>query len=82
MISKDIVISYSDSDKDQAKRLYDVLQNLFEQRIWIKELDLNGGDLVAEILNDVYSSAKWLIVLLRARSLTTLDIGYNNLQLI
>ncbi|HMP71510.1 MAG TPA: TIR domain-containing protein [Pirellulaceae bacterium] len=62
--SKDILISYADTDKELAVKLRGVLADWFGGRIWMRDFDLNGGDLIVNALQSAFSEAKWLLILL------------------
>lgn len=64
MNAKDIFISYASQDKEIAIRLREILYAWFGERVWMRFFDLNGGDLVASILDTAMTEAKWFVILL------------------
>ncbi|HEY2233585.1 MAG TPA: TIR domain-containing protein [Candidatus Angelobacter sp.] len=64
--SKSIFISYAEPDQRVALDLHSVLKKLLGDDVWIRELDLNGGEIVIEAINDAVTAAKWFIILVSA----------------
>src|SRR5437879_2573164 len=64
--TKSIFISYAESDKLIALDLHSVLKRLLGDDVWIRELNLNGGEIVIEAINDAVTAAKWFIILVSA----------------
>jgi tetratricopeptide (TPR) repeat protein len=62
--SKEILVSYAPSDRDLARRLSQVLLDWFKQETWLREFDLDGGQLIANALDEAMGEAKWFILLL------------------
>jgi tetratricopeptide (TPR) repeat protein len=60
--TKEIFISYAEKDKPHAIRLREVIQDYFGPTAWMREYDLNGGDLVADALDNAMSNAKWWVI--------------------
>ena len=68
---KSIVLSYAPRDRDAAIRLRGILAEYLGDELWLREFDLQGGDLLAEALDVAISNAKWFILLLSAEATKT-----------
>lgn len=62
--SKTVFISYAPEDREIARELEDVLRQFIGPQVWIKDIDLQSGALIAEALNAAVSEARWFILLL------------------
>jgi hypothetical protein len=69
--SKSVFVSYAENDKSIALELHSALTGLLGEDVWIRDLDLNGGDIVIEALNDAVSAAKWFVILISETSVTS-----------
>src|SRR5207302_9137693 len=58
-------------DRATAIRLRDALKNLLAEEVWLREFDLQGGELLAEALDVAISQAKWFILLLSGAATKT-----------
>ena len=63
---KEILVSYAPSDRELARRLSQVLLDWFQRETWLREFDLDGGQLIANALDEAIGEAKWFILLLSA----------------
>jgi len=66
--SKSIFVSYAEADKPTALALHSALTMLLGEDVWIRELDLNGGEIVIEAIGDAVTEAKWFVILISAAS--------------
>lgn len=64
--SKEILVSYAPADREVARRLSQVLSEWFQRETWLREFDLDGGQLIANALDEAIGEAKWFILLLSA----------------
>jgi tetratricopeptide (TPR) repeat protein len=64
--SKSIFIAHAENDRSVALELHSVLINLLGEDVWIRELDLNGGEIVIQAINDAITAAKWFLILVSA----------------
>jgi tetratricopeptide (TPR) repeat protein len=62
--SKTVFIACAPEDLPIALELRGVLQQLIGPQVWVKDIDLKAGALVAEALNTAMTEAKWFILLL------------------
>ncbi|MGE4096402.1 MAG: TIR domain-containing protein, partial [Candidatus Binatia bacterium] len=68
LFSKDIIVSYAPADLAVARQLSQVLSDWFQQDTWLRDFDLDGGQLVASALDEAIAEARWFILLLSASS--------------
>ncbi len=68
---KDIFISYTEDDKESAAKLREILRDYLGDKIWMRDFDLNGGDLIINVLNAAIGETKWLIILLSKSALSS-----------
>jgi tetratricopeptide (TPR) repeat protein len=61
---KSVLISYAEPDVAIALELHSALVDLLGNESWIRELDLNGGDLLVEAISEAASDAKWFLILM------------------
>lgn len=61
---KDIFIAYADEDGAIARQLRETLDMLLGDRAWLRDFDMNGGEMISEALYSALSDTKWVIVLL------------------
>ena len=64
--SKSVFVSYAETDKPSALELHSALKTLLGEDVWIRDLDLNGGEIVIEAINDAVTVAKWFVILVSA----------------
>lgn len=67
--SKSIFISYCDNDKDTAVELHSFLVTLFGDEIWVKDFDLNGGDLIVDSIALAVTDANCFIIIISNASI-------------
>jgi Flp pilus assembly protein TadD len=67
-LSKTIFISYSEIDQKEAVNLSNILKDLFGEETWIRDFNLNGGDLISEATYEAMTDAKWFIVFVSSSS--------------
>lgn len=68
---KEIVLSYAPADREVAVRLSAILTDLFGRNTWLREFELDGGQLVANALDEAIGEARWFILILSAHSATS-----------
>jgi tetratricopeptide (TPR) repeat protein len=66
--SKSVFVSYAEPDKPTAIELHSALTSLLGEDVWIRELDLNGGEILIEAISDAITEAKWFVILISASS--------------
>lgn len=66
--SKSIFVSYAEADKKIALELHSALATWLGDDVWVRDLDLNGGEIVIEAINDAVTEANWFLVLISAAS--------------
>jgi tetratricopeptide (TPR) repeat protein len=66
--SKSVFVSYAEPDQPTALELHSALTRLLGEDVWIRELDLNGGEIVIEAISDAVTEAKWFVILISASS--------------
>jgi TIR domain len=64
--SKSVFVSYAEPDKSTALEIHSALTRLLGEDVWIRELDLNGGEIVIEAISDAVTEAKWFVILISA----------------
>jgi len=64
LFSKEIIISYAAEDKHVAHQLRKVLVDWFRMETWVRDFDLDGGQLIASALDEAVSQARWFILIL------------------
>ncbi len=74
--SKDVFISYAKRDRETANRLREILREQFGDAVWMRDFDLDSGDLVYNVLSEAVSEARWLIILLSAKSVKSQWLQY------
>jgi hypothetical protein len=62
--SKAIFVSYSDADRNVAFKLREALQTLLGPEVWLRDFDLDGGDLIIEATHEAMEEVKWFLLLL------------------
>lgn len=67
--TKEVFLSYSDDDKGPANEFRDIMQQLFGTTVWMRDFDLNGGDLIANAIDEAITDAKWWVILLSKSAL-------------
>ncbi|SMC99651.1 AAA domain-containing protein [Desulfocicer vacuolatum DSM 3385] len=65
---KEIFLSYSKQDDIFASKFRKILNDLFGKEIWLRDFDLNAGDLVIDCIGEAIAEAKWFIILLSFNS--------------
>jgi tetratricopeptide (TPR) repeat protein len=65
----DVVISYAPRDLQVATRLREILTDWFDNRVWIRDFNLQGGQLVAEALSDAIGESRWFVLILSAAAM-------------
>ncbi len=68
-LRKDVFVSYAERDRDAALSLESVLKDWLGEAVWVRDLDLNAGDMVYEAIDSAMSKAKWLIILITKAAL-------------
>src|SRR4051812_5675239 len=71
MPTKSVFVSYAEGDRGTALSLHAALTSLLGSDVWIRDLDLNGGEIVTEAINDAVTDAKWFVVLISRSSLSS-----------
>lgn len=66
---KEVFISYSEADDRAALQLESVLKDWLGDAVWVRDLDLNAGDIVFDAIQSAMSNAKWFIILITKASL-------------
>ena len=66
--SKSVFVSYADADKKAALELHSALTTWLGDDVWVRELDLDGGVMVIEAINDAVTEANWFVILISATS--------------
>src|SRR5713226_3029237 len=66
--SKSVFVSYAEPDRQTALELHSALTRLLGDDVWIRELDLNGGEILIEAINDAVTEARWFVILVSSAS--------------
>lgn len=61
---KNIYVSYAEQDRDIALRLRSVFVTLLGNQTYIRDFDLNGGELVAQAISEAVGKANWFVIIL------------------
>lgn len=61
---KDVVLSYAPEDRPHAVQFRSILQDWFQQDVWLRDFDLEGGQLLLDAMEQAVSDARWFILLL------------------
>jgi tetratricopeptide (TPR) repeat protein len=69
--SKSVFLSYAEADKRVATTLHSALKKLLGDEVWIRDLDLNGGEILIEAISDAVTAAKWFVVLISESSVSS-----------
>src|SRR5882762_1139749 len=79
--TKSVFISYAPEDLSTALRLRDVLTGFVgSDEVWIRNIDLKSGELVAEAINSAVTEAKWFLFMLSEASANS-DWGKSEINL-
>ena len=68
---KSIFISYAEADKAVALDLHATLADLIGADSWIRDLDLNSGDILIEAINDAAADAVFFLILMSEAAATS-----------
>ena len=67
-LAKEIVLSYAPADREIAGQLSSILIDWFGKSTWFRDFDLDGGQLIANALDEAIGEARWFVLLLSASS--------------
>lgn len=62
--SKSIFVSYASSDREIAGRLRAILTEYLGNQVWLRDFDLNAGDLLVKTIDFAIADANWFVLLL------------------
>jgi tetratricopeptide (TPR) repeat protein len=74
--SKDIFIAYSENEREVALKFREVLVAQFGDEVWMRDFDLDAGDLIFDVLNEAVTNAKWLIILISREAVKSQWLRY------
>lgn len=69
--SKRIYLSYAEPDREVAFRLHSVFGALLGNQVYIRDFDLNGGELVAQAISEAVGQANWFVIVLSKNSINS-----------
>jgi len=67
--SRSIFISYVEDDKAVATKLHEILTEFLGDQTWLRDFDLDGGDLIVEAIDIAIAEANWFIILVSASAM-------------
>lgn len=62
--SKEVVVSYAPADRHAAEKVSTLLRDWFGTNAWLRDFDLDAGQLIADAIDDALGEARWFILLL------------------
>lgn len=68
MATKSVFISYVPADKDVAMDLKQLIEEYIGDTVWVRDIDLETGELVIEALDTAISEAKWFVTILSTKA--------------
>lgn len=69
--NKSIYVSYAEQDQEIALKLRLVFQTLLGNQVYIRDFDLNGGELIAQAISEAVSQANWFVIILSKHSINS-----------
>lgn len=69
--TKSVFLAYAEHDKAIAKKLAQILNSHLGNQTWLKDYDLNGGDLIVDVTSEAISDARWFVLFISKQSLSS-----------